>query len=90
MSKRSARYQEQITGHPASEAYWVGGVGRKNGGVKLDGFEKGVLLDAKGPSYANKFNDNLAPKKWFAPSGATQLIEQANRQARAKTGGWAG
>jgi hypothetical protein len=86
MSKRSARYQEQITGHPASEAYWVGGVGRKNGGVKLDGFEKGVLLDAKGPGFANKFNDNLTPKRWFEKSGAQALIDQAKRQFNAAKG----
>lgn len=86
MSRRSARYQEQITGHSADEAYWVGGVGTKNGGVKLDGFEKGVLLDAKGPGFANKFNDDLTPKKWFAPTGATQLIAQAERQLKAAKG----
>jgi hypothetical protein len=86
MSKRSARYQEQITGHPASEAYWVGGKDLKSGGVKLDGIEDGVLLDAKGPGYANKFADNLKPKRWFAPSGAKQLIEQAKRQLKVAKG----
>jgi hypothetical protein len=86
MSRRSARYQEQITGHSASEAYWVGGVGRKNGGVKLDGFEMGVLLDAKGPGFANKFNDNLTPKPWFARTGAQALIDQAVRQLKAAKG----
>jgi hypothetical protein len=85
MSKRSARYQEQITGRPASEAYWVGRVGKKKG-VKLDGFEEGVLLDAKGPGYANKFDDDLNPKKWFAPSGAKQLVDQAVRQLIAARG----
>jgi len=86
MSKRAARYQEQICGQPVSEAYWVGGVGRKSGGVKFDGFENGVLLEAKGPGYANKFNDDLSPKKWFAPSGARQLIDQAKRQFDAAPG----
>ncbi len=86
MSKRSARYQEQITGHSASEAYWVGGKDLKSGGVKLDGFKDGTLLDAKGPGYANKFNDNLTPKKWFAPSGAKQLIKQAQRQLNVAKG----
>jgi hypothetical protein len=83
MSKRAARYQEQISGQPASEAYWVGGVDRKSGGIKFDGFENGVLLEAKGPGYANKFDDKLAPKKWFAPSGAQQLLDQADRQFKA-------
>jgi len=86
MSKRSARYQEQITGHSANEAYWVGGKDFKSGGVKLDGIEDGVLLDAKGPGYANKFNDDLTPKRWFAPSGAKQLINQAQRQVKVAKG----
>jgi DNA relaxase NicK len=41
-------------GQPASEAYWVGSMGRKSGGIKFDGFENGVLLEAKGPGCANK------------------------------------
>jgi hypothetical protein len=40
----------------------------------------------KGPGYANKFNDNLTPKKWFAPSGAKQLAKQAERQLKAAPG----
>jgi len=86
MSKRAARYQEQISGQPVSEAYWVGGVGRQSGGVKFDGFKDGVLLEAKGPGYANKFDDTLAPQRWFAPSGAKQLIDQAIRQLKAANG----
>ncbi|HEX8705342.1 MAG TPA: Tox-REase-5 domain-containing protein [Myxococcaceae bacterium] len=86
MSKRAARYQEQICGQPASEAYWVGGVGRNSGGVKFDGFKDGVLLEANGPGYANKFDDELVPKEWFAPSGAKQLVAQAQRQLKAAPG----
>jgi len=86
MSKRAARYQEQISGQPVSEAYWVGGVGRNSGGVKFDGFKDGVLLEAKGPGYANKFDDKLRPQKWFAPSGARQLADQADRQLKAAPG----
>ncbi len=87
MSPRARRYQEQISGHTADEAYWVGGVGRDSGGVKFDGFEKGVLLEAKGPGYANKFLDNLKPKAWFEMSGAKALVEQAQRQlAKAPAG----
>ncbi|WP_255637583.1 Tox-REase-5 domain-containing protein, partial [Hyalangium versicolor] len=71
---------------PASEAYWVGGKDLKSGGVKLDGFKDDVLLEAKGPGYANKFADNLTPKKWFAPSGARQLVDQAKRQLKAAAG----
>ncbi|MCK8500962.1 Tox-REase-5 domain-containing protein [Myxococcus fulvus] len=86
MSPSARRYQEQISGHSADEAYWVGGVGRDSGGVKFDGFEKGVLLEAKGPGYANKFLDSLDPKIWFQHSGARGLIEQAQRQLRAARG----
>jgi hypothetical protein len=82
MSKRSRAYQEQITGHSADEAYWVGGVGKKSGGTKFDGFKDAVLLDAKGPGYANKFLDNLEPEPWFEPTGAQGLIEQADRQCK--------
>jgi hypothetical protein len=37
----SKEYQEFITGHPISEAYWVNG-------KKFDGFVNGALIDAKG------------------------------------------
>ncbi len=67
MSKRAARYQEQICGQPVSEAYWVGGVGRNSGGVKFDGFKDGVLLEAKGLGYANKFNDDSQPQEVVRP-----------------------
>ncbi|WP_324291598.1 Tox-REase-5 domain-containing protein [Corallococcus sp. BB11-1] len=73
MSERARRYQEQVSGHSADEAYWVGD-------VKFDGFTDGVLLEAKGPGYANKFLDNLDPKSWFKDSGAVELVKQANRQ----------
>ncbi|WP_374268597.1 Tox-REase-5 domain-containing protein [Corallococcus sp. RDP092CA] len=89
MSARARRYQEQITGHSADEAYWVGGVGPKSGGVKFDGFKDGVLLEAKGPGYA-KFFEGLEPKDWFRHSGAKDLIEQADRQSKKArgSGGW--
>lgn len=88
MSARARSYQEQISGHSADEAYWLGGVGRKSGGVKFDGFKDGVLLEAKGPGYANKFLETLEPKPWFKPSGAKALVDQARRQlvAAVKTG----
>jgi Restriction endonuclease fold toxin 5 len=50
------------------------------GGVKFDGFKDGVLLEAKGPGYA-QFFDGLEPKYWFRPSGAQELIAQAKRQS---------
>ncbi|MCP3103541.1 restriction endonuclease fold toxin 5 domain-containing protein [Myxococcus sp. K15C18031901] len=78
MSPRARRYQEQISGHSADEAYWVRG-------VKFDGFERGVLLEAKGPGYA-KFFEGLDPKSWFNNSGARSLVAQADRQFRAARG----
>lgn len=86
MSARARAYQEQISGHMAEEAYWVGGVGKKSRGVKFDGFKDGVLLEAKGPGYANKFLDNLDPRRWFKNSGAQDLVAQARRQLGAARG----
>ncbi|MBZ4375143.1 restriction endonuclease fold toxin 5 domain-containing protein [Corallococcus sp. AS-1-6] len=85
MSPRARRYQEQITGHTADEAYWVGGMGQSSGGVKFDGFKDGALLEAKGPGYA-RFFDELEPKDWFRHSGAKDLIEQAERQTKKARG----
>jgi hypothetical protein len=79
MSERAQAYQEQISGHSADDAYWVGGVGRNSGGVKFDGFKDGVLLEAKGPGYA-EFFEGLDPKHWFRHSGAKALVDQARRQ----------
>jgi hypothetical protein len=86
LSDRSRRYQEQIIGHTADDAYWVGGMSTKDGGVKFDGFKKGVLQEAKGPGYANKFLDDLNPKSWFKHSGAKALVDQARRQLKAAKG----
>jgi restriction endonuclease fold toxin 5 of polymorphic toxin system len=88
MSARSRAYQEQISGHSADEAYWVGGTSTKDGGVRFDGFKDGVLVEAKGPGYANKFFETLEPRPWFKHSGAKALVDQAKRQLEAamKTG----
>ncbi|NOK09077.1 Tox-REase-5 domain-containing protein [Corallococcus exercitus] len=81
MKPPARRYQEQITGHSADDAYWVGGMSTQAGGVKFDGFKDGVLLEAKGPGYA-KFFEGLEPREWFRNSGARMLVEQAERQSR--------
>ncbi|MBN9683578.1 MULTISPECIES: Tox-REase-5 domain-containing protein [unclassified Corallococcus] len=87
MSPRARAYQEQITGHTADEAYWVGGTSTKDGGVKFDGFRDDVLLDAKGPGYSAFFNEDLSPKDWFISSGkAEELATQARRQVDAVRG----
>ena len=83
MSGRARAYQEQISGHSADEAYWVGGTSAKDGGVRFDGFKDGVLLEAKGPGYANKFFETLEPRPWFKHSGAKALVDQAKRQLEA-------
>ncbi|QRK09220.1 hypothetical protein JQX13_03415 [Archangium violaceum] len=78
MSRRAARYQEQISGRPVNDSYSVRG-------VRFDGYKDGVLLEAKGPGYANKFTDKLEPKKWFAKS-AESIRAQALRQTKAANG----
>lgn len=85
LSPRAARYQEQRSGHPASEAYWLGEPGTK-GGTRFDGFEAGVLLEASGPGLASRFNDDLSPKPWFARWGVKALLEHARRQHAAAQG----
>jgi hypothetical protein len=78
MSRRAARYQEQISGRPVGESYVVRG-------VRFDGFKDGVLLEAKGLGYANKFTAQLDPKQWFT-KGADSLGDQALRQSKAAKG----
>ncbi len=79
MSRRAARYQEQISGRPVDDAYVVRG-------GRFDGYKDGVLLEAKGLGYANKFIDKLLdPKMWFT-RGARNLVDQAQRQLRAAKG----
>jgi hypothetical protein len=78
MSRRAARYQEQVSGQPVDQSYLVRG-------VRFDGFKDGVLLEAKGPGYTNKFTDKLAPKPWFS-KGARNLVDQALRQLKVANG----
>jgi hypothetical protein len=78
MSRRAARFQEQVSGQPVDQSYVVRG-------TRFDGFKDGVLLEAKGPGYANKFTDKLAPKKWFT-RGASNMVDQALRQLKVANG----
>lgn len=82
----AAKYQRQVTGHPVEESYWVGGVGRKSGGVKFDGYKDGVLLECKGPGYDVFFRDDLEPVSWFMETGARDMLAQADRQLRTANG----
>lgn len=75
MKPAARRYQEQISGRSADDAYWVGD-------VKFDGYKDEILLEAKGPNYDNKFLDSLEPKHWFKSTGAQQILDQAERQLR--------
>jgi hypothetical protein len=62
-------------------------VGRKNGGTSFDGFKDGVLLEAKGPGYAEFFDSKLEPERWSRQSGnAQELVNQALRQRRSLKG----
>lgn len=68
MSARAAIFQSQATGV-------LPGVGYVVDGVVFDGFEDGVLLDAKGPGYATLLDPSAT---W---SGAMDgLVAQAERQ----------
>ncbi|MCY1019739.1 Tox-REase-5 domain-containing protein [Pyxidicoccus sp. MSG2] len=82
LSPRAARYQEHVSGHSASEAYWLGEPGRKDA-TRFDGVAEGALLEARGPGFASRFNDDFTPKPWFARWGAKALVEGARRQQQA-------
>jgi hypothetical protein len=74
-SERAKRYQEQVTGRSADEVY-------KIGKVEYDGFEGGVLREAKGEGYLEFFEKSGQPKQWYDRSGKFQeLIDQARRQS---------
>ncbi|MBN1205922.1 MAG: hypothetical protein JXB05_13480 [Myxococcaceae bacterium] len=79
-SERSRRYQEQITGRSADEVYFIGK-------VEYDGFNAGVLKEAKGPGYRKLFKKDRQPEDWYKASGNFQkLLDQAARQSKAARG----
>jgi filamentous hemagglutinin family protein len=73
MSERAASYQQFVTGADQGQAYLVNG-------VKFDGYnaDAGILLEAKGPGYANFVGSNGTFMSFF--SGDQALLEQASRQ----------
>ena len=75
MSASASGYQAQITGK-VGQAYIING-------VKFDGISNGVLLEAKGPGYANFVQDGKF-RDWF--TGEKALINQAKNQAAAANG----
>jgi hypothetical protein len=81
MSESARDYQAQMTGAPRGYAYRVTVGGEK---VDFDGFDQGVLLEAKGTGYAQWIDKNLDFLDIF--EGSDQLLDQATRQFRAARG----
>jgi hypothetical protein len=79
-SDEARRYQEQISGRPADDVYYIDD-------VEYDGFTSGVLKEAKGKRYLEFFEKNGKPKYWYEASGHfKELIEQASKQSKAARG----
>jgi hypothetical protein len=81
MPEESRRYQAQVTGAPEGTAYRVKS-GNKE--VDFDGFDQGVLLEAKGTGYAKWVDKDLDFVEFF--EGRNQMLEQAKRQFKAAQG----
>jgi len=77
MSAQSAAYQARITGADTGTAYVVNG-------VKFDGYQNGVLLDAK--ANYGQFVDNTTGQfaDWF--TGQNKMVTQAQNQVTAANG----
>jgi RHS repeat-associated protein len=78
MSQRAIAFQELVSGGIK------GGTSFLRGGVKFDAVLRGVLIDAKGPGYANFVDTAGKFYEWFA--GTRTLVEQAQRQIAAAKG----
>jgi hypothetical protein len=81
MSEQARRYQAQVTGAPEGYVYRVQ---QGNKTADFDGFDQGVLIEAKGTGYAQWVDENLNFVKFF--EGRNQLLEQATRQLNAAKG----
>ena len=81
MSEQSRRYQAQVTGAPEGTAYRVRWGDKE---VDFDGFDQGVLLEAKGTGYAKWVDDNLNFLRMF--QGTPKLLEQARNQLNVANG----
>jgi hypothetical protein len=81
MSESARTYQAQRTGAPKGYAYRVQSGGEQ---VDFDGFDQGVLLEVKGPGYAQWLTQKLD----FLPifKGRLKLLEQARRQFEVANG----
>jgi hypothetical protein len=78
-SERSLAYQEQIS--ELKRGFEI-----KLNGVRFDGCraEDGVMLEAKGPGYADKMDGPNDWQEWY--TGAKDIGDQMKRQATAATG----
>ena len=81
MSERAAKYQEQVTGRPVTDAYVVDAPAGK---VKFDGYDAGEFHEAKGPGYASFVGKDGKFYPWF--KGQDTLVSQARRQVAAANG----
>jgi hypothetical protein len=81
MSESARNYQAQVTGAPKGYAYRVK---RGDEEVDFDGFDQGVLLEVKGPGYAQWIDKQLDFVGIF--QGRDKLLEQALRQFRVARG----
>ncbi|KFE60947.1 Tox-REase-5 domain-containing protein [Hyalangium minutum] len=81
MSESARTYQSQVTGAPKGYAYCV-----KSGSEEadFDGFDQGVLIEVKGPGYAQWISQQLD----FLPifKGSDKLLAQAQRQINVAQG----
>ncbi|XXF78265.1 Tox-REase-5 domain-containing protein [Myxococcaceae bacterium GXIMD 01537] len=77
MPERARDYQAQVTGAPKGSAYRVKAGGEE---ADFDGFQDGVLLEAKGPGYTNFVDKDMTLAQFF--KGAGPLLKQAERQSR--------
>lgn len=82
MSERAGAYQAQVTGAPRGSSYRVKAGGEE---ADFDGFKEGVLLEAKGPGYAQFIDEKMNPRPFF--EGARKMLEQARRQFKVARGG---
>jgi hypothetical protein len=81
MPEQSRRYQAQVTRAPEGTAYRVKWGDKE---VDFDGFDQGVLLEAKGTGYAKWLDKDLNFFRIF--KGRDQMLDQARRQFEAANG----
>jgi restriction endonuclease fold toxin 5 of polymorphic toxin system len=81
MSESSRDFQAQVTGAPKGHAYRVKWGDEE---VDFDGFEQGILLEAKGTGYAQWIDGELKFFKIF--EGGPKMLDQARRQFKAANG----